>query len=578
MDTALQQALQNLSDAGNYSAQFGRAPDNLVDLARSAPSSFSLGDSFEFASQIQSGTGLDIREDLLREYDNQYDSGASKNIDARQLAENAMDSPSWKNLVDKLTNDLIQNAYSRSNPAEYLVQKVSEHVGLRQKLPDANTGKKWEESVQRLADAAAARATSKAHLRQIVKSSSNAGQAPSSEAIRSAGEALGMTEEEIGELLNPSFEVIKKLIQQGVSNFDRLHDLMSAAGLSHDQLEQLADLALSKDNQAALGAVAHIDLHAALGTNSPKMGYRGGLRGQGVPSGNQPGQDRVNKVMGGLLGGPATNIVRIWYAYRDEVPDEVRDRLREIAKKLLIDVGERFARQTMGTSMLGGLQESSIIRPFRIGDETDLIDLEETIDSLLSQGRTSLQILNPEDFLINETYQGHRAFFWALDKSGSMESAEKLGMLAIAVMAGVFAVQRDDFGVVLFDNETHIVKRLEDRLASIDKVVADLLDVRAGGGTGARTALALALAGFKETRAKERILILNTDMYLSDLEICEELAGEIKHQDIKLIIVVPRISNNAQGADALAKAARGVVLEIASIEELPERLLRLTNY
>jgi hypothetical protein len=577
MDAVLQQALHDLGDAGSYSSELGRVPDNLSDLVRSAATKFSLADSFEFAGQIRGGTGQDIREDLLHEYDNQYDSGASNNVDARQLAENAIDSSSWKNLVDKFTNGLIQNADSRSTPSEYLIQKLREHAGLRQKLPDAPTGKKWDESMQRLADAAVARATNKIHLRQIVKSSSNGGQSSSVEAIRSAGERLGMSEEEISELLNPSFEVIKKLIQQGVSDFDRLHDLMSAAKLSHDQLSQLAGLALAKDNQAALGAIAHVDLHAALGTSSPRAGYRSRMGGQG-PSLNQPDQARIDKVMGGLLGGPATNIVRMWFTYRDELPDEVRTTLRDIAKKLLINLGERFARQTMGTSMLGGLQESSTIRPFRIGDETDLIDLEETIDSLLSQGRTNLQILDPEDFLVNETYQGHRAFFWGLDKSGSMDSAEKLGILAMAVMAGVFAVQRDDFGVVLFDNETHIVKRMEDRYASIDKVVSDLLDVRAGGGTGARTTLSLALAGFKETRAKDRILMLNTDMYLSDLEVCEELAREIRHQEIKLIIIVPKSSYNAGGADALAKAGHGVVLQIASIEELPERLLRLTNY
>jgi len=578
MDRVLQQALQDLSQAGSYSAELGRLPENLSQLITAAASKFALADSFEFAKQIQGGSGQDMREEVMQEYDSQYDSGGSSNVDARQLAENAMDSPSWNNLVDKLVSDAVQNADSRSTPAEYLAQELREYAGLRQKLPDAATGRKWDESMQRLADATAARATSKTHLRQIVKSSSNAGRAPSADAIKNAGKRLGMSEEEILELLNPSFQTIKNLIQRGVSSFDRLHDLMSAAGLTRDQLRQLADLAFSKDNEGALGAIAHIDLHAALGSASPRSGYRGRAGPQGATVSDKPYQPRLDKVMGGLLGGPATNIVRMWFAYRDEVPEEVNTRLREIAKKLLIDLGQRFARQTMGTSMLGGLQESSTIRPYRIGDETDLIDLEETIDCLLSQGRTSLQTLSPEDFLINEMYQGHRAFFWALDKSGSMDSSEKLGMLAIAVMAGVFAVQRDDFGVVLFDNETHIVKRMDDRRASIDKVVADLLDVRAGGGTGARTSIALALASFKQTRAKERILMLSTDMYLSDLQTCEELARDLKQQDIKLIIIVPRISYDSEGADSLARAGHGTVLHISSIEELPERLLQLTNY
>ena len=105
------------------------------------------------------------------------------------------------------------------------------------------------------------------------------------------------------------------------------------------------------------------------------------------------------------MGGPATNIVRIWYSYRHDLPHELKQRLKEIAKRLLIDLGKRYAKATMGSSMLGGIQQSTTVRPFRIGDEIDLIDLEETMESMLAQGRTEFSILDVEDFLICETYQ-----------------------------------------------------------------------------------------------------------------------------------------------------------------------------
>ncbi|MFW9920714.1 MAG: vWA domain-containing protein, partial [Candidatus Thorarchaeota archaeon] len=326
-----------------------------------------------------------------------------------------------------------------------------------------------------------------------------------------------------------------------------------------------------------LGAVAHQDLMAALGGQQPMQ------RGYGRAGGSQPGYGqfdpaRAEKVMGGLLGGPATNVVKIWYTYRDQIPDELRKKLKDIARRLLIDLGQRYAKATMGSSMLGGIQQSTTVRPFRIGDDIDLIDLEETIESILSSGRSDFDALNAEDFLITETYQGHRAFYWALDKSGSMHSPNKLGMLAISVMAGLYGVQKDDFGVVLFDSDTHIVKEIADKTVSVDKVAADLLEVRASGGTGGQTAMKLALQNFEDTRSKEKIFIFSTDAYLSDQQECEKLAVQMKHQDIQLILLAPRFEYDVQAADKLAKLNHGVVLDIASIEELPEKLLRLTNY
>ncbi|MFW9981786.1 MAG: VWA domain-containing protein, partial [Candidatus Thorarchaeota archaeon] len=473
--------------------------------------------------------------------------------------------------------------HSRSSPSDFLRAEVAQGMSMAGNLPSSHTKEEWLKSMQKLADAAVETSPTKTHLRNTVKQLSRMGQVPSKEAIRKAGERLGMTEAEILELLNPSYEVIKKLIQGGLEDFDRLHNLLAAAGLTHQQMRQLADIAAEQGNQSALGAIAHEDLHAALGTGSQQYGYGQRRYGAGTGAGSGEGsqtfdKDRAEMAMGGLLGGPATNIVRIWYAYRDQLPNEIKKQLREIAKRLLIDLGMRYARQTMGSSMLGGIQESTTVRPFKIGDDMDLINLEETIDSLLSQGRTNFKIIETSDFLVTETYQGHRAFYWALDKSGSMDSAEKLGMLAISVMAGLYGVKKDDFGVVLFDNDTHIVKRMAEKSVSVEKVASDLLEARAGGGTGGALSMRMALENFEDTRAKEKIFVFSTDMFLSDQQQCEELAERMKPLGIKMIILVPKSSYNPQAADSLAKKAHGVVLDIASVDELPEKLLRVTNY
>ncbi|MFW9871013.1 MAG: hypothetical protein ACFFEL_15390 [Candidatus Thorarchaeota archaeon] len=581
LDQTLQNELNDLSEVADYASEMKRLPDNLDEHIKNAPSQYSLNDAAAFADKIKKHTGQDIMDDLLKAYNEEYDNGGHNHVDMRQLSETARDNKNWDDLLEKETESTIQDAHSRSSPSDFLRTEVAQGVGMAGNLPSSHTKEEWSKSMQKLANAAVETSPTKTHLRTTVKQLSRMGQVPSKETIREAGERLGMTEAEILELLNPSYDVIKKLIEGGLEDFDRLHNLISAAGLTHQQMRQLADIAAEQGNQSALGAIAHEDLHAALGTTSQQYGY--GQRRYGAAPGSGDGsqafdKNRAEMAMGGLLGGPATNIVRIWYAYRNQLPFEIKKQLREIAKRLLIDLGMRYARQTMGSSMLGGIQESTTVRPFKIGDDMDLINLEETIDSLLSQGRANFKVIETSDFLVTETYQGHRAFYWALDKSGSMDSAEKLGMLAISVMAGLYGVKKDDFGVVLFDNDTHIVKRMAEKSVSVEKVASDLLEARAGGGTGGAVSIRMALENFEDTRAKEKIFVFSTDMFLSDQQQCEELAERMKPLGIKMIILVPKSSYNPQAANSLARKAHGVVLDIASVEELPEKLLRVTNY
>ena len=159
-----------------------------------------------------------------------------------------------------------------------------------------------------------------------------------------------------------------------------------------------------------------------------------------------------------------------------------------------------------------------------------------------------------------------------------MHAPKKLGMLAISVMAGLYGIKKDDFGVVLFDHETHVVKEIAQKTIAVEKVAADLLEARAGGGTGGQESIKLALRNFEDSKAKEKIFIFATDMYLSDQKICEDLVEQMKPLGIKLVVLCPTGDYNPQAAKDLAKKGHGVVLDIDDIDELPAKLLRVTNY
>ncbi len=569
LDKSIQSTLTDLNDAASYSAIMERPPSNIDGHIDSAATEFDLEESMNFVSDIMSSTNKSYHEQLIESYLRHYSEGAMHRVSFRQLAWCPPKNQAWEKLLDKHVETIIDSASAHSSPSDFLIQQAK----LMAKLTKSNfpinneKKKKWKESAQKIVDEAVRLSQSKGQLRRNVRICRRADQYPSEESIREAGKRLGMTENEILELVNPSFTTIKKMIESGISDFERLHELISAADLRHSQVETLANLAFEKENVGALGALAHHNLGIVLK----------------IMQNRSMGKKQDQDTMEGLLiraisAGPATSIIKMWFNYRESLPPDLKQKIWHLSKRILINLGQRYARHSMGTSMLGGIQLSTTIRPFRLGDDLDLIDLEETIDHLQSKGIVDFRTIDIDDFRVIETYHGNRCFIWALDKSGSMDSAEKLGMLSISVMAGLYAVQKDDFGVALFDDRTHIVKEVADRQVPIEQVAAQLLELKAGGGTGAQRVMKWGLEGFKLSKARDKIFIMNSDMVLSDEKQSLEIAKTMHLRGIKVVIIVPANEYNGSTVNAFVNQASASVIELNSLDELPAKLLSVTDY
>ncbi|MFX1265910.1 MAG: hypothetical protein ACFFH0_11060, partial [Promethearchaeota archaeon] len=193
MDRILQDSLRNLRDVADYTGHLERFPGKGGHHIESAPREFQLADSAEFAEKIKQHTKNDLMDDLLEQYDRQYDQGASSNVDFRQLAATGRNTDSWKSLLDKKAGDTIEDADSRSSPSEYLRHMIRSMSTLDSMIPSGGPRESWERARQKLADAAIARSPSKAALRKTVRELSRQRIVPSSEGIREAAEKLGMT-------------------------------------------------------------------------------------------------------------------------------------------------------------------------------------------------------------------------------------------------------------------------------------------------------------------------------------------------------------------------------------------------
>ncbi|MHA2385902.1 MAG: hypothetical protein ACXAEE_06800, partial [Candidatus Thorarchaeota archaeon] len=136
MDEALQKSLDNLSEVADYARHLERVPENIDEHLKSAPQQYQLGDAAEFSETVKEHTSdkTDLMDDILEEYDRQYDKGASANVDFRQLAENSRNTESWKSLLDKKTKETIDHADSRSSPSDFLRQRIRDMSRLDEKV------------------------------------------------------------------------------------------------------------------------------------------------------------------------------------------------------------------------------------------------------------------------------------------------------------------------------------------------------------------------------------------------------------------------------------------------------------
>ncbi|MHA1192229.1 MAG: hypothetical protein ACTSP9_08030, partial [Promethearchaeota archaeon] len=223
---------------------------------------------------------------------------------------------------------------------------------------------------------------------------------PNSDDIRKVGEKLNMLEEEIHELIEPNFQLLKKMIEKNKADFQRISNLMNQIQdqLNPDRLKELMSSALASNNRDAMGALGHFNLNEA------------------VKAANQVGgKEGQEKMISCLSAGSGENLLKQWFIHRSKLPSGPKTKIKELAKKMLIDLGIYYSRARLGSANTGPIP-INIVRPYTIGDDFENIDLEETIYNLLEKGK-KLDHIKYEDFYVSETAKGMRSACFELDIS-----------------------------------------------------------------------------------------------------------------------------------------------------------------
>ncbi|MFX1447630.1 MAG: VWA domain-containing protein [Promethearchaeota archaeon] len=548
----LQNKLQNLDQLFNAAKTLGETPKfDLDNILNNSLQQSSFEHNFSLADSLDQYFGTKLREELLNKLDQQL-SNTQLNLSLETLTENAFANKSWNNLFNQALKNAINEANNQNIKFEAFKSLSHQIQQLMNSCPSMPCGQKISQKLPNLVSKTLESCETPDQLKNATEFLRKIGLEPESEDIKRVGKSLEMSEDEIYELLEPNYQLLKKMVENKTADFQRLSNLIEQLQdqLNRERIKELLSSALANDNRDALGAIGHFDLGEALKTAQQ--------------IGGKEGQD---KVISCLSAGSGENLLKQWFIHRNNLPEKVKIKVKELAKKMLIDLGIYYSRARLGSATTGQIP-INVVRPYTIGDDFENIDLEETIFNLLEKGK-KLDHINYDDFYVYETAKGMRSFCFELDISGSM-TGEKLAYMAICVTMLVYGMRKDEIGVAFFESDTHVLKKLSEKV-ELEKLADDLLTVSARGGTRLQSALEWANKQFKEnSNSREKLNVLFTDAEIYDIQQAKEELRKFRSLNVDFILVSPESSFNLNEAKKMVKIAGGQLLTIKDWNEFPK--------
>jgi len=195
-------AIENLADAACYARELEQLPENLDVMIRQAPTKYKLSAAGTFGRQIEASTDivLNVIEEIVQQYNQQYHQGAACNIDFQQISEVQSTSESWTALLDKEVEAKLEGAKSKPSPLLFMKDLLEQTSKLRKKMDSFKVKHEWNTMLQKLADGAVEYSTSRGDLQNTIKICSNLDIVPSEEVLKKMGEQLEISENEILEI------------------------------------------------------------------------------------------------------------------------------------------------------------------------------------------------------------------------------------------------------------------------------------------------------------------------------------------------------------------------------------------
>jgi len=496
-------------------------------------------------------------DEINKNFDN-FSKGKSSSDIKKELIDNPIKSPAWRKLMSNIIDKDVQSInddYSDKQMVDAQMKNYIDNlIDSKKNCSDLSCQSQLDNKVSDLIDATVESASSKDSLKNMVKDFNKMGFSPDINSIKNAGKRLKMTETEILNLIEKSYRVFKQLVKENQSDYQTYKDYLEQLELSPQQIDEIVKIALGGAPQKQ----PNLEVMSALSEKN---------LAQVLKSAEQMGDNALDMAFSSLGAGSGLDLLEQWFYSRHNVSAKIKKRLKEIIKSIMIDLGINAANSLIGTAKSGPLVENVVI-PYTLGDDFELIDLEETISNLLEGGKTVETITN-DDFLVSKTTDGLRCMVLELDISGSMKG-NKLAQMALCTTMLVYAFKPEEIALTFFESNTHKLKNLDDNV-ELEKVVDELLEITARGGTCINHALKWANLQFeKKARSKYKLNILFTDADVFDFNNSLRELRIMKEKDIRFVMVVPKFGFSPVMAKKMVKEANGVLLTLNQWRDFPK--------
>ena len=548
----LQNQIHNLDQLFNAAKTLGEAPNfNFDDIINNSLQNSSFEHNFNLANSLDQYYGTNLRTSLLDKF-NQQKNDFKMNLSLESLTKSAFANKSWNSLFNQTLQNSIKEAMNQSKKFEAFKSLSHQLQQLSNSCQNLHCSQKMAQNLPDLTALTLESSETPSQLKNVTEFLRKIGLKPQSDDIEKIGKKLNMTEEDIYELIEPNYQLLKKLVDKKTADFQQLSNLMNQIKdqINPERFRDLIASALASNNREALGALGNFNLSEAL-KEAQQIG----------------GKEAQDNMISCLSAGGGENLLKQWFIHRANLPENAKQKVKELAKKVLIELGIYYSRARLGSSTTGPIP-INIVRPFSIGDDFENIDLEETIYNILEKGK-KLDHIEYDDFFVFETAKGLRTACFELDISGSM-TGEKLAYMAICVTMLCYGLRKDELGITFFESNTHVLKELNQKI-DLEKLADDLLSVSARGGTKIQSALEWANKQFKDhSYSREKLNVLFTDAEIFDLQDAIQEFRIMRSLGVDFILVCPETSYNLKEANKMVKIVGGQLLTIKDWNEFPK--------
>ncbi len=555
----LQNKISNLDQLFQSAKHLGETPNyDLNKVLSNSLKQSSFEHNFNLANSLDQFFGTNLRDSLLNTYD-QQNLNSQMSLSLETLTKTAFTNKSWNSLFNQALKNAVDDAMSQNKQYEAFKSLTHQMQQLMNSCQNMHCSQKMAQNIPNLTSQTLESCETPSQLRNATEFLRKIGLNPKSEDIEKIGSKLQMPEDEIFELIEPNYQLLKKLVENKKADFQRLSNLLNQIQdqLTYERIKELTASALASNNRDALGALGNFNLSDAL-KSAQQIG----------------GKEGENKMISCLSAGNGENLLQQWFIHRNKLPEPTKQKVKELAKKMLIELGIYYSRARLGSSTTGPIP-INIVRPYSIGDDFENIDLEETLNNILEKGK-KLDHIKYDDFFVYETAKGLRTACFELDISGSM-TGDKLAYMSISATMLIYALRKDELGITFFESNTHVLKNVDEEI-NLDKLADELLSIKARGGTRLQSALEWANKQFKDhTNSREKLNVLFTDAEVFDIKEAIVEFRKMRSLGVDFILVCPEASYNLKEAKRMVKVAGGQLLSIKNWEDFPKVFSDIIN-